>query len=135
MKPLLLLLVGGLFCASALAGTAEEGVKRLEIVWAANDSGDIGEEKFIRASKEIADRHGIALITPVMKRAKEWKGEEGLIYALMIALLPREDATRELKKYQQKEGTPEAIWAGEYLTEFEADDVEEVVKRLRQEKP
>lgn len=126
MKTLFLLLTGCLLSAAAFAETAEEGVKWLESAWR---SGNGFGDDFARVSKEIADRHGIAVIAPVMARSKTWKGEEGIIYALMIAFLPREEAVRELKRYQKREGSLEAIWAGEYITEFEASDTRSIIEK------
>lgn len=111
------------------AETPEEGVVRIDEGWKAASNKEAFGEKYWLLSKEIAQKHGVAVIKAVMQRSPLWQGEEGMIYAPLIALLPREEAIKELKAYKSSPNEKERIWAEEFLTEFEMPDTEEAVKK------
>jgi cytochrome c553 len=69
-----------------------------------------------------------------MERSKAWQEEERLIYFPMLALLPRDEAIKKLKEYQKGKDELLAMYAGEFLTEFEMPDTKEAVAKYLKEK-
>jgi cytochrome c553 len=52
----------------------------------------------------------------------------------MLALLPRDEAIKTLKEYQEGKDEQLAMWAGEFLTEFDMSDTKEAVAKYLKEK-
>lgn len=125
-----------LFCLFISALSAEEtpkdGVARLEAAWKKGTGSFTWD--FWLVSGSIAEKHGVTLIPIVMERSKAWQGEEGLIYVPMLALLPRDEAIKTLKEYQEGKDEQLAMWAGEFLTEFDMSDTKEAVAKYLKEK-
>ena len=112
--------------------TPKDGVARLEATWTKGNGSFTWDYWLVSGS--IAEKHGLALIPIVMERSKTWKGEEGLIYVPMLALLPRDESTKALKIYQEGKDERLAMWAGEFLTEFDMSDTKEAVEKYKKEK-
>ena len=101
---------------------------RLERMFAT--SPDPLGEPLWRESKRVADRTGPEIVSAVLQRARKWEGEEGLFFVPLVALLPRGPTLKLLRQYQRSPHELERIWAGEFITEFEASDVQEGVRRF-----
>jgi hypothetical protein len=91
-------------------------------------------DKFWRESKRLADQRGPEIIHAIMIRGRTWQGEEGLIFAPLVALLPRDPALKLLKHYEQSKRESDRIWAREMQTEFEASDMQEMVRKYSKSK-
>ena len=68
------------------------------------------------------------IIHALMVHSAKWKGEEGLIFVPLVALLPRKAALKVLHQYQHSKRQSERIFANECITEFEMEDTEAAVK-------
>jgi hypothetical protein len=87
--------------------------------------------EFWKLSKAIAREQGVAVIAPIMARAKDWKDEEALIFVPLVVLLPRDQATKALNHYKN-DGKPwERQAADDFLSEFDMSDTQEAVKEAR----
>ena len=93
--------------------------------------GDQFGDHFWRESKRVADRTGPNIIAAILPYAtkQKWTGEEGLIFAPLVALLPRSQTLVILRAYQRSPREPERILGREYLTELEAEDTSGGVRR------
>lgn len=85
--------------------------------------------EFWQFSGELGKKHGTKLIAPIMERSKKWKGEEGLIYVPVLALLPRQETLKVFEEYKKDEKFK--LWIHEFLVEFDASDVKEGVSKYR----
>jgi hypothetical protein len=70
--------------------------------------GEESMEGFVLASRRLAEERGIEIIHAVMSRAKNWKGEEGIVFAPLIEFLPRRPPLQLLRNYQQSRHTSAA---------------------------
>jgi hypothetical protein len=93
--------------------------------------GDQFGEHFWRESKRVADRTGPNIIGAILPHStkRKWTGEEGLIFVPLVSLLPRQQTLAILRAYQRSRREPEQILGREYLTELEAEDTQEGVRR------
>ena len=87
----------------------------LEIVF--QSTPPFGKE-FTRASIKLADERGPEIIHAIMARSHKWHDEEGLVYVVLIDMLPREPALKILRQYQHSKQESQWIWAGDFITEF-----------------
>ena len=85
-------------------------------------------DQFWRQSKRVADRSGPEIIHAVMHRSRRWRGEEGLIFVPVVALLPRKPALELLRQY--KRSPAYETWAHEFIIELDASDVKESVQHF-----
>ena len=138
MKRLLLLVTAFVIASSlsALAATATPAPERMRQLAAELDhlekvfmSTPQFGEKFWRESKRVADRSGPEIIHAIMDRSRKWRGEEGLIFVPVVALLPRKAALNLLRQYKRLP-EPHKTWAHEFIIEFDADDVKETVREI-----
>lgn len=104
-----------------------------EVFFATQAKGEQFGDEYWRASKRLAEERGPIIIHAVLEDSKSWKGEEGLIYLPLVALLPREEAVKLLKQYQNGSDQQLKLWAGEFLIEFDASDVKEAVGKYQAE--
>jgi len=86
-------------------------------------------EHFWRESKLVANRNSPAIITALMLRARTWTDEEGLIFVPLVSLLPRKAALDVLRAYEHSPRDSDRAWARDYITEFETDDIKELVQQ------
>ena len=93
--------------------------------------GDQFGEHFWRESKRVGDRTGPKVIAAILPYAtkRRWTGEEGLIFVPLVATLPRRQTLAVLHAYERSHVEPEHILGREYLTELEAEDTQEGVRR------
>jgi hypothetical protein len=93
--------------------------------------GDQFGEHFWRESKRVADRTGPDIIAAILPYAikQKWSGEEGLIFVPLVAVLPRRQTLAILHAYERSPRESEHILGREYLTELEAEDTQEGVRR------
>jgi hypothetical protein len=93
--------------------------------------GDQFGEHFWRESKHVGERTGPNVIAAILPYAtkRNWTGEEGLIFVPLVAMLPRQQTLVILRAYERSRFEPEHILGREYLTELEAEDTQEGVRR------
>ena len=113
------------------AETAEAAIVQLEKDLA--KGGGAITDSVWKISKDLGKKHGTALVAPIMERAKKWKGEEGLAFVPMLALLPRKETVKILERYKAGKDESQKLAAEEFLGEFETPDVIEGVKRYNAE--
>jgi hypothetical protein len=127
-----LLLLG---VARSRAESATESVDRLWNVWQEHHNEDpkTFNPKFVQFSRDVAEVQGAAIIDPIMKRAKDWKSDEVLVFVAAVAFLPP-DASRPILSRYERLGKPwERRCADDLLSELEAPDVKEMVAREKAE--
>lgn len=100
------------------ADTAKEAVSALEAEWS-KGNGSFTKE-YWKYCGDLAAKHGVALIPPILEKAKGWKGEEGLVYVPAVVQIPATEAKPVLERYQKSGSQVEKIWASEFLTEIES---------------
>jgi hypothetical protein len=88
--------------------------------------------EFWKLSKAVAREQGVAVLPPIMARARDWKDEEVLIFVPLVDLLPREQAIKVLNHYKNKGKPWERQAADDFLSEFDMSDTKEAVKEARQ---
>lgn len=122
-KAFFLALVLFVCCVPSLAAeTPEEGVRRLEEAWKVNPSGELVDPEFLRISKEIAAQHGVAIIAPIMRRSRDWRNDEGMLYLGIVLSLPKEKAKAAFQDYLRSQNEYERLYAGEFLTEIKMNE-------------
>jgi hypothetical protein len=90
--------------------------------------------RFWRESRRVADERGPVIIHAIMVRGRTWRGEEGLIFLPLVALLPRDATLKLLKQYERSKRETDRVWAREFQVEFEADDTQEGVRKYSKSK-
>ena len=104
---------------------------RLEKEWGKGNGSFTWE--FWKFSGAIGKEHGTNLIAPIMERSKKWKGEEGLIYVPLLALLPREETIKIFRDYENGSDEESKLWVHEFLGEFEMSDTKATVNKYQAE--
>jgi hypothetical protein len=111
----------------AHAETPTQAVDRIWNAWSVHDpkQGNF-PPAFWKLSRRIAREQGLAVIPPIMARAKSWEGEEGLIFAMVMVSLPADKTIPVLEKYE-KNGKPwEQQAASDFLAEIKYDYPDEL---------
>ena len=85
-------------------------------------SSELFSKPLMRASKRVANTHGVSILPTLMKRAEGWGGEEGLLYLPLVLMLPREHTVQILKSYAAVGSRRQRIWAREFLYEIKSSD-------------
>ena len=129
------LLALGFSEARVFAETPTEAVDRVWNAWGVAGPGDdkAGAKKFRLLSKAVALEQGTAIIAPIMMRAKDWKGEEVLIFLAAVAYLPPEKSEPILKHYKKQGQSWERQAADDLLIELDSSDMKEMLKQTRNE--
>jgi len=97
------------------AETPTEAVDRIWNTWDfVRGNAKVSQEKIMALNKAIAREQGVAVITPIMARSKDWKSEEALIFVPVVALLPRDKTVSILNDYK-KNGKS---WEQQAATDF-----------------
>ncbi|MDQ2867373.1 MAG: hypothetical protein M3R59_03020 [Verrucomicrobiota bacterium] len=104
-------------CTGARAGSASDQLDHLQRVFAT--SPQFGE-KFWQESKKVADWAGPRILDAVMLRSKQWRGEEGLVFVPLVALLPRGPVLALLHQYERSPVLSCRTWAKEFLIEIDS---------------
>jgi hypothetical protein len=93
------------------------------------------DAQFWRASRRAAEERGPEVIHAIMLRARTWRGEEGLVFVPLVALLPR-DATRKiLNEYGRSKRKSDRLYAREFQTELDSSDIKEAVREHARKTP
>ncbi len=127
-----LLLLGGV---ALRAESPTESVDRLWNVWQEHHEEDpkTFNPKYVQFSHDVAEVQGVAIIDPIMKRAKDWKSDEVLVFVAAVAFLPPDSSHPILARYGRLGKPWERKCALDLLTELEAPDVKAMVAREKAE--
>jgi hypothetical protein len=111
------------------AETPTEAVDRVWNAFAHLDphrGSDNFPPEFWKLSRKVAREQGLKVIAPIMARSKDWKGEEGLIFVMLMVSLPSDQSIPVLEKYR-KDGKPwEQQAAIDFLIEIKEGYPEEL---------
>ncbi len=112
------------------AETPKEAVDRVWNAYLADmgkNNAAIFEKNYLLLSRDVAREQRVAVLEPIMLRAKDWKSEECLIFVPLVCFLPRDQSTALLNRYK-KEGKPwEQQAATDFLIEFDMDDTKAMI--------
>jgi hypothetical protein len=132
----ILLLVATLFCLPAMV-RGETPTQAVDRVWNVYVSSSVGKtdneifaKDFLLLSRDVAKEQGIAVLAPIMVRAKAWKDEECLIFVPLVCFLPRDQATLLLHRYRRQGKPWEQQAATDFLTEFEMSDTKAMIEAV-----
>ena len=118
--------------AVAPASRAETPKEAVDRVWNAyahldpHRGSDNFPREFWKLSRQVARDQGLAVIPPIMTRAKTWEGEEGLIFVMLMVSLPKDKTVPILEKYKKEGQSWEKQAATDFLIEIQEGYPEEL---------